>query len=109
MADRAHAINPLTARPLLVKAAVEASDERDRDALLTLERAVRDYPADPQVWLRLASFQLRALHRPEDALQTLRGALYLDPKSRAVQALFFDARASQRERATPSLEPAPAP
>ena len=97
-ARRAAEIDPLSPRPLLVTAAVEASSGRDRAALASLQRAVREHPSDPQVWLRLASFELRTLEDPDAALETLRGALYVDPQSRAVQALYFDTLAARRER-----------
>ena len=98
-ARRAAEIDPLSPRPLLVTAAVEASSGRDRAALDLLQRAVRGHPSDPQVWLRLASFELRTLEQPDAALETLRGVLYVDPQSRAVQALYFDALAARRQRA----------
>ena len=98
-ARRAVEIDPLSPRPLLVKAAVEAASGRDQEALELLQRAVREHPADPQVWLRLASFQLRTREDPDAALETLRGALYVDPQSRAVQPLYYETRALQRERA----------
>lgn len=99
-AELAARIDRLSSRPLLVKAAVEGASGRDRAALALLERAVREHPSDPQVWLRLASFQLRTLRAPDAALETLRGALYIDPQSRQVQPLYYEARAVQRERAT---------
>ena len=98
-ARRAAEIDPLSPRPLLVTAAVEASSGRDRAALDLLQRAVREHPSDPQVWLRLASFELRTLEDPDAALETLRGALYVDPQSRAVQALYYETLAVRRERA----------
>ena len=98
-ARRAAEIDPLSPRPLLVTAAVEASSGRDRAALDLLQRAVREHPSDPQVWLRLASFELRTLEDPDAALETLRGALYVDPQSRAVQALYYETLAVRREQA----------
>ncbi|MBA2581322.1 MAG: O-antigen ligase family protein [Thermoleophilaceae bacterium] len=101
-ARRAAEIDPLSPRPLLVRAAVEAAAGRERPALELLQRTVREHPSDPQVWLRLASFQLRTLEDPNAALETLRGALYVDPQSRSVQALYYETRAAQRERAATS-------
>jgi hypothetical protein len=57
------------------------------------------FPGDPQTWYRLAAFQLGTLDSPEQALETLRGALYLNPHSGPGSALFLDARARQREKA----------
>ena len=90
-------INPLSPRPLLVRAAVQGAGGDLPGARATLEAAVREHPSDPQVWLRLASFQLRTLDDPGAALQTLRGALYLDPQSRAIGPLFLEARVRARE------------
>jgi tetratricopeptide (TPR) repeat protein len=90
--------NPLSADPLLVRAVAEA-DAGDEDAARrTLERAVLEFPGDPQTWLRLASFQLTTLDRPQDALETVRGVLYLDPFSRQGRQLFLDARVRLREK-----------
>ena len=66
---------------------------------MNLERAVILFPGDPQTWYRLAAFQLGTLDAPEQALETLRGALYLDPHSVPARELFLDARARQREKA----------
>jgi hypothetical protein len=95
-ARKAQDVDPLSPRPLFVEATAQAS-AGDRDAARhTLERAVLRYPGDPQPWLRLATFQLTQLDRPGDALETLRGLLYLDPKSKAGRQLFLDARVRQR-------------
>ena len=56
------------------------------------------FPGDPQTWLRLASFQLGTLDRPEDALETVRGVLFLDPLSRPGGQLFLAARARVRQK-----------
>ncbi|HWH44501.1 MAG TPA: O-antigen ligase family protein [Thermoleophilaceae bacterium] len=96
-ARRAEDINPLSPRPLFVQAAIEHRAGRLTAAGDTLERAVRRYPSQPEVWLRLATFQLRILDRPDQALHTLRGALYLDPRSRAAQSAFFEARHRLRQ------------
>ena len=71
---------------------------REDDARASLERAVIKFPGDPQTWYRLAAFQLGTLDAPEQALETLKGLLYIDPKSRPGQALFLDARARLREK-----------
>ena len=57
------------------------------------------FPGDPQTWYRLAAFQLGTLDAPEQALETLKGALYLNPHSGPASKLFLDARARQREKA----------
>ena len=56
------------------------------------------FPGDPQTWYRLAAFQLGTLDAPEQALETLKGLLYIDPQSRPGQALFLNARARSARR-----------
>jgi hypothetical protein len=97
--EDAEDLNPLTPDPLLARAAVDTAANRVDDAQLNLERAVIRFPGDPQTWYRLAAFQLGTLDSPEEALATLRGALYLNPHSAPMQGLFLDARARQREQA----------
>ena len=68
--------------------------------------AVRQFPAQPQTWLQLADYQLNSLNQPKAALETIRGALFLDPQSRAAQTVFF--QASYRLHPPAGL-PAPVP
>ena len=97
-AEEARDLNPTSPRPLFVKAVVEQAQGREQRAYATLRGAVLDHAGDPQSWIRLASFELERLDKPADALQTLQGALYLDPKSKAARQLFLDARAVLRSR-----------
>jgi cytochrome c-type biogenesis protein CcmH/NrfG len=97
--EDAEELNPLTPDPLLVRAAVDTAANRVDDAQQNLERAVIQFPGDPQTWYRLAAFQLGTLDAPEQALDTLRGELYLNPHSGPARNLFLDARARQREKA----------
>jgi hypothetical protein len=97
--EDAEDLNPLTPDPLLVRASVNTAADRVDQAQDNLERAVIRFPGDPQTWYRLAAFQLGTLDSPEQALETLRGALYLNPHSAPGSALFLDARARQREKA----------
>ena len=97
--EDAEDLNPLTPDPLLVRAAIDTQANRVDDARDNLERAVIRFPGDPQTWYRLAAFQLGTLDAPEQALETLRGALYLNPHSGPASQLFLDARARQREKA----------
>ena len=83
--------NPLSVEPLLDLAAVEAYANRPGDAQKALERAVRLQPANAATWTALAAFQLRTLNQPTPAVSALRAALFLDPKSPAVQGLFLEA------------------
>jgi tetratricopeptide (TPR) repeat protein len=93
----AREVNPLSPKPLLVTAAVEDAAGRRPQSIAALERAVTEFPADPQVWLRLANFQLHRLDRPDQALETLKAAFYLDPLSPTARAVFLEAQ--QRRRA----------
>ena len=103
-ANRAEDIDPLASRALIVRAAV--ADARGNQPLAhnILERAVERFRGEPQVWIRLAEYELYTLNRPADAERTIGGALYLDPLSRAAQQIFLEAK--QAQRPTP---PAPAP
>ena len=96
-AENARDINPLSVRPLFVQSQVAYARNNPDLAHGLLERAVLDQPANPETWLRLSEFQLYRLNRPEDALETVTGALFLDPRSRPAQSVFFDARAKLRE------------
>ena len=91
-------VNPLTPDPLLVRAAIDTQAGREDDAGQSLERAVIRFPGDPQTWYRLAAFQLGTLDAPEQALETLKGLLYIDPQSRSGRELFLSARARLREK-----------
>jgi O-antigen ligase len=108
-ADHAGRIDPLAPDPLLAAAAVADARGLKSAALAKLVKAVRRFPAEPQVWIRLAEYQLDSLAKPADALQTIRGALYLDPKSRAAQQVFLEARRRLNPvLPTPATTPAPA-
>jgi tetratricopeptide (TPR) repeat protein len=91
-------LNPLTPDPLLVRAAIDTQAGRDDDARESLERAVLQFPGDPQTWYRLSAFQLGTLDSPEQALETVKGLLYIDPQSRSGRELFLNARARLREQ-----------
>jgi len=103
-ADDAKRFDPLSPDPLLVAASVFDARGNLRAAELQLERAVRRFPGDPEVWLRLADYQLNTLNRPAQAYRTVSAAIYLDPRSRAAQEIFFIARErlTRRAPATPS-------
>ncbi|HEX8744193.1 MAG TPA: O-antigen ligase family protein [Thermoleophilaceae bacterium] len=104
-AERAEDIDPLASRALIVQAAV--ADARPNQPLAhdLLEQAVERNPGEPQVWIRLAEYELYTLNRPADAERTIAGALYLDPRSRAAQQIYLEAKQAQR----PTPPPAPAP
>ncbi|HEX6738278.1 MAG TPA: O-antigen ligase family protein, partial [Vicinamibacteria bacterium] len=90
--------NPLSPEPLLVQGAVETRAGRVPAAQAALERAVLGFPGDPQNWLRLAAFQLGTRDDPAAALDTVEGALYLDPLSKPSRQLFLEARARLRAK-----------
>ncbi len=92
--------NPLSPHPLLVRASVQTAAGEEDAARKSLEQAVLGFPGDPQTWYRLAAFQLGTLDRPDQALETLRGVLYLDPYSKPGRALFLESRARLREQQT---------
>jgi tetratricopeptide (TPR) repeat protein len=94
----AEKLNPLTPDPLLVRGAIDTQAGREDDARESLELAVIKFPGDPQTWYRLAAFQLGTLDAPEQALETLKGLLYIDPQSNAARTLFLNARARLREK-----------
>jgi O-antigen ligase/polysaccharide polymerase Wzy-like membrane protein len=91
-------LNSLTPDPLLVRASVDTMAGRDDAARDSLEEAVIRFPGDPQTWYRLAAFELGTLDAPEQALETLKGLLYIDPHSNPGRNLFLDARARLREK-----------
>jgi predicted negative regulator of RcsB-dependent stress response len=91
-------VNPLTPDPLLVRASIDTEANRLGEAQHSLQQAVISFPSDPQTWYRLAAFQLGTLDAPQDAIKTIRGALYLDPHSKQAGELFLNARARLREK-----------
>jgi hypothetical protein len=95
-ADQAHSINPLSPKPLLVRSAVQDSAGDTRGALATLESAVIRQPSNPQLWMKLADYQLHRVRDPRAALLSLRAALYLDPLEQAAQQQFLEASAAAR-------------
>jgi hypothetical protein len=106
-AEHASEIDPLSPNPLLAAASIAAARGDTNGALARLQRAVRRFPGEPQVWLRLAEYQLDALAKPADAMATIRGALRIDPESRAVQQLYLEAK--RRLEPAPLTTPTPPP
>ncbi|MEA2459811.1 MAG: hypothetical protein QOC95_2783, partial [Thermoleophilaceae bacterium] len=106
-ARRAHDLDPLSPRPYVILNAVEDAAGNRAAALRALQQAVIEFPADPQTWIQLAQYQLNSLNRPTDALNTIAGALYLDPQSRAAQTVFFQAT-TVPPGAAPTVPPATA-
>ena len=67
-----------------------------KDALATLESAVIQQPSNPQLWIKLADYELGRMNNPKAALQALHAALYLDPLEQSAQSLFLEASAAAR-------------
>lgn len=97
-ADDAAKTNPLTPEPFLVRGALETKAGALPAAQTALERAVLGFPGEPETWLNLASFQLGTRDNPAAALDTVEGALYLDPRSQPGRQLFLEARAALRAK-----------
>jgi hypothetical protein len=102
----ARRIDPLTPKPLVVRASIEDAAGHRVVAERVLERAVVEFRSDPQVWLQLAEYQLSTLNRPAATAKTIQGALYLDPQNPEAQTVLFSANA---RLGAPAGTPAPAP
>jgi hypothetical protein len=105
-AGRAHDIDPLSPRPYVVRNAILDASSNPVEAEKALQEAVRAFPADPQTWIQLAQYQLNSRNNPADALKTVKGALYLDPQSRAAQTVYFQASAVLNGAPSPTAPPA---
>jgi O-Antigen ligase len=108
-AQHAHDIDPLTPRPYVVQNAIEDASGNPVEAEKALQDAVRAFPADPQTWIQLAQYQLNSRDNPADALKTVKGALYLDPQSRAAQTVYFQAGAVLNGAPSPTAPPGSPP
>ncbi len=91
LAASAAAINPVALEPLFAQATIQRAGDPEAGRRVLLE-AVRLQPENPDAWLRLAEYQLTALGRPERAAETVRTAIFLDPRSPQAVRLFFEAR-----------------
>jgi tetratricopeptide (TPR) repeat protein len=91
-AETAHDRNPLAVDPLFKLAIVEEqAGHRQIQARAALEQAVRLQPANPDPWIQLAQFELRA-GQPMAAETASRRAVYLDPRSSGPIGVFLEAR-----------------
>jgi hypothetical protein len=106
-ADSAHSLNPLSPKPLLVKSALQDSAGDKKGALATLQSAVIHQPSNPQLWQRLADYEL-SLHQPAAALQALEAALYLDPLDQTTRDKYLVASAAARGKKTAKQATPPA-
>ena len=100
-------VNRLSPRPLWARAAALTQSSRFDEAHAALEQAALEHPNLAEAWLRLADFRLDRLNSPEIALEAVEVAVYLDPRSAAVQQSFVDIR--NRFRAQGVLAPETAP
>jgi tetratricopeptide (TPR) repeat protein len=96
--------NPLSVDPLFELSVVEQKAGQKAAAREALERAVRLQPENPVPWLRLAEFELYVLDRPAVALDSIRPALYLDPRDTET----IDTCVNARRAATAATEKAKA-
>jgi O-antigen ligase/polysaccharide polymerase Wzy-like membrane protein len=94
---RARRADSLSTTPLYVGATVESAAGNDAGARRLLEEATRMQPSSSEPWLRLAQFDLDQ-NDPRGALRALGPALYLDPRSAAIQQTHFDASLAETER-----------
>src|SRR3954468_14598030 len=108
-ADHAHDIDPLSPRPYAVRNAILDASGNPVAAEKALQDAVRAFPGDPQAWIQLAQYQLNSRSEAADALRTVKGALYLDPQSRAAQTVYFQAGAELNGAPSPTAPPTPTP
>jgi hypothetical protein len=92
-AREARDADPLARRPRFAEASVASAAGKETLARDILERTVLEFPGDPQTWLRLAEFELHH-SEPLRALEVVRGALYLDPFSKAARRVRDQARAA---------------
>jgi tetratricopeptide (TPR) repeat protein len=79
-----------------VKAAVAVAAGHLHQADVLYQRAVLDQPSNPEAWTRLAEFELYRNNQPQQALEIINGALFLDPRSAPAQTVFFDATRKAR-------------
>ncbi|HEX8855517.1 MAG TPA: O-antigen ligase family protein [Thermoleophilaceae bacterium] len=108
-AKAAAATDPLSPKPLLVEAAVLDAAGHPKEAKSTLEQAVIRFPSQPQVWLRLADYDLHRAGDLPGATNALSGVLFLDPLNEQARELFLEARARQRGQKPGATAPAPPP
>jgi hypothetical protein len=92
LAGTAERRNPLSIEPLLDRAAIEARAGRKDRAEAALEEAVRLQPANWLPWMRLTDYRLFELDQPKRAMESVRVAIYLNPRSWDVAQRYLDVR-----------------
>ncbi len=83
--------NPLAIEPLFTLSRIETTQGQVVAARMALERAVQLQPANPATWIHLAQFALATSKDRAAAKQAITAALYLDPRSTLVQAIYLAA------------------
>jgi hypothetical protein len=95
-AEKALSIDPGSVRPLWSEAAIAVAQHNLKKAEVIYQQAVYNQPSNPEAWTRLAEFDLYRKNQPQQALDVVGGALYLDPHSAPAQTVFFDAHRKLR-------------
>ena len=91
-AQEARDINPLAIEPLFDLAAIEQAAGDERAAERVLEDAVELQPANWLPWMRLTDFRLFVQNNPQQAIDSVRVAIYLNPRSWDVSQRYLDVR-----------------
>ena len=92
LATEARDINPLSVEPLFDLAAIEQAAGDQQAAERALEDAVELQPANWYPWMRLTDFRLFVKQNPQEALDSIRVAIYLNPQSWDVSQRYLDVR-----------------
>jgi tetratricopeptide (TPR) repeat protein len=82
--------NPLSLEPLFDLAAIEQAAGDQAAAERALETAAREQPANWLPWMRLTDHRLFEQNDPQGALEAVKVAIYLNPKSWDVTQRYFD-------------------
>ncbi len=81
--------DPLSAQALFTLSAVEHATGQSALARATLQKAVQLQPSNPQTWFTLGQYDMTS--NPQQAVNELRAAVYLDPESVAIQNAYVEA------------------
>jgi tetratricopeptide (TPR) repeat protein len=90
--------NPLAVEPLWKLASVQNAQGDSQATAITLERATKLQPANPETWRQLGNFQLAILGNPAKAIKAYQVALYLDPTNVRSKANYVAARQALQEK-----------
>ena len=96
-AVEARDIDPLSVDPLFDLAAIEETAGDQAAAERALEEAVRLQPENWLPWMRLTDFRLFVQDDPRGALEAIRVAIYLNPRSWDVSQRYLDVRRRLRD------------